>query len=538
MTAYDETAPVLIVGGGYAGLASALFLSHHGVRSVLVDRHPAVSIQGRARGINQRTMEIYRPLGIEPRIREVGRPFDEESGVVRCETLAGEWNWILEEDTRRPMPDLTACEFGMADQRSVEPILIEAARGNGADIRFNTRCVSVQADADGVTAVTEDRDGGQRRTVRSDYLIAADGFRGTIRQHLGIARPGPGVTQNWVTFVIEADLSEIVTKRAMFWIVVNSEIGLGSLLTTAVPDQWAISFTYETEKASVADFTSEHCLKVAKAVIGRDVPVKILDIASWEEAVCVADHYRSGRVFLAGDAAHVWPPAGAMGANAAVQDAHNLAWKLTGVLSGWAADSLLDSYEAERRPVARALADITVRRQQARFGNDPGEDDVDDTLCTLGQRYQSAAILGAPHDTVYGDKLEQRAIPGTRAPHLWLDLGGRRIAVHDLFHDGFVLLTGSAGAAWTDAATAVTSQTAVPLRAYRVGPASADVELVDVEGNWQPRYELGRAGAVLVRPDGYVAWRSDSPTEDPAASLADALHQVLGTAKLSTGARH
>ena len=174
MTAYDETAPVLIVGGGYAGLASALFLSHHGVRSVLVDRHPAVSIQGRARGINQRTMEIYRPLGIEPRIREVGRPFDEESGVVRCETLAGEWNWILEEDTRRPMPDLTACEFGMADQRSVEPILIEAARGNGADIRFNTRCVSVQADADGVTAVTEDRDGGQRRTVRSDYLIAAD----------------------------------------------------------------------------------------------------------------------------------------------------------------------------------------------------------------------------------------------------------------------------------------------------------------------------------------------------------------------------
>jgi 2-polyprenyl-6-methoxyphenol hydroxylase-like FAD-dependent oxidoreductase len=527
--AYDETAPVLIVGGGYAGLASSLLLSHHGVRSVLVDRHPAVSIQGRARGINQRTMEIYRPLGIEPRIRDVGRPFDEESGVVRCEHLAGEWNWLLEEDTRGPLAELTACAFTMADQRSVEPILIDAACGNGADIRFTTQCVSVEADADGVTAVIEDRGSGRRRTLRSDYLIGADGFRGTIGQQLGIARPGRGITQHWVTFVIEADLSEIVQKRALFWIVVNSEIGLGSFLTTAVPDQWAISTTYDPAKDSAADFTSERCVKVAQAVIGRDVPVKILDIASWEEAVGVADRFRGGRVFLAGDSAHVWPPAGAMGANAAVQDAHNLAWKLAATINGWAADDLLDSYEAERRPVARALMDITVRRQQARFGDTPNEDDVDDVLCTFGQRYRSTAVIGAGHDTVYGDTLEQRATPGTRAPHLWLDLLGSRIAVHDLFHDAFVLLTGSAGTAWTDAVSTIASRTPIPLRAYRVGPASAGVELVDVDGSWRPRYDLGRDGAVLVRPDGYVAWRSASPTGDPVGLLTGVLHQVLGT---------
>jgi putative polyketide hydroxylase len=530
MTEYDETAPVLIVGGGYAGLASSLFLSHHGVRSVLVDRHPAVSIQGRARGINQRTMEIYRPLGIEPGIREAGRPFDEEAGVVRCETLASEWNWILEEDTRKALPELTACEFGMADQRSVEPILIDAARARGADIRFNTQCVSVEVDAGGVTAVTEDRDSGRRRTLRSDYLIAADGFRGRIGRRLGIGRPGPGVTQNWVTFIIEADLSEIVRKRAMFWIVVNPEIGLGSFFTTAVPNQWAVSFTYDPAKESAADFTPERCAKVARAVIGRDIDVRILDIAAWEEAVGVADRFRGGRVFLAGDAAHVWPPAGAMGANAAVQDAHNLAWKLAAAIGGWASDGLLDSYEAERRPVARALADITVRRQQARFGDTPDGDDVDDTLCTLGQRYRSTAVIGAEHDTVYGDKLEQQAAPGTRAPHLWLDQDGDRIAVHDLFHDAFVLLTGSAGTAWTAAAGEVAGRTPVPLRAYRVGPASAGVDLVDVDGNWRPRYDLGRDGAVLIRPDGYVAWRSASPAAEPAALLEGALRQVLGTA--------
>jgi len=530
MTAYDENAPVLIVGGGYAGLASALFLSHHGVRPVLVDRHPTLSLQGRARGINQRTMELYRPLGIESRIREVGRPFDEESGVVRCTSLADEWDWLLEEARGTP-PELTASEFGMADQRSVEPVLIDAARRAGADIRFNTQCVSVEADAGGVTAVTRDRDCKRPHTLRSDYLIAADGFRGTIARGAGIDRTGPGVTQHWVTFVIEADLSDIVTRRALFWIVVNPELGrLGSFLTTAVPNQWAVSVTYDPAHDAASDFTPARCRELARAVIGRDVPVKILDIAAWEEAVGVADRFRSGRILLAGDSAHVWPPAGAMGANAAVQDAHNLAWKLAGVINGWAADGLLDSYEAERRPVAQTLADITVRRQQARFGDTPDDDDVDDILCILGQRYRSAAIIGAGHTTVYGDRLEQRAVPGVRAPHLWLGRNGGQVPVHDLFHAAFVLFTGAAGVAWTTAARAVADRTGVPLRAYRVGPASAGADLLAAGDDWEQRYGPGDDGAVLVRPDGYVAWRSAAPPADPAALLADVFGRLLGRA--------
>ncbi|MFG2087337.1 MULTISPECIES: FAD-dependent monooxygenase [unclassified Spirillospora] len=539
----DETVPVLIVGGGYAGLASALFLAHHGVRSILVDRHPDVSVQGRARGINQRTMELYRPLGVEPLIREAGRPFDGESGVVRCESLSGEWNWLLGEEARTSLPDVTACEFEMADQRTVEPILIEAARAKGADIRFGTRCLTVNPDAGGVTVEIGDRDGGRRRVIRAGHVIAADGFRGRTGPSAGIVREGPGVTQSWVTFVVRADLSDIVTKRAMFWIVVNPEIGgFGSFLTTAVPGQWAISFTYDPAEESPDDFTDDRCRKAARAVIGADVPLDIVDIACWEEAVGVADRFRAGRVFVVGDSAHVWPPAGAMGANAAVQDAHNLAWKLAAVTGGWASDGLLDTYEAERRPAALALADITVRRQQARFGDEPDGDDVDDVLCTFGQRYDSAAVIGAGHGPVYGGGLDQGAAPGTRAPHLWLDMltgatdGGRidgeRITVHDLFHDAFVLLTGEDGAAWTDAADKIAAHSGVPLRAYRVaGPADRGrrdaAELFDVEGVFDARYGLGRAGAVLVRPDGYVAWRCPSAAGDPHAQLTEALHRVL-----------
>jgi putative polyketide hydroxylase len=523
--AAEERTPVLIVGGGFAGLASALFLSHHGVPSVLVDRHPGVSIQGRARGINQRTMEIYRPLGIEALIKEAGRPFDEDSGVVRCESLAGEWNWLLADESRAPLPGLTPCGFGMADQRSVEPILIAAARKRDADIRFGTHCVAVAPDIGGVRAIVENLGTGTRRTIRAGYLIAADGFRGTIGRRVGINRTGPGVIQRWVTFIIEADLSEIVQKRAMFWIVVNDDIGLGSFLTTSVPNQWAVSVTFDPERESVADFTPERCLQVARSVIGADVRATIVDIASWEEAVEVADCYRSDRIFLVGDSAHVWPPAGAMGANAAVQDAHNLAWKLAAVINRWAGAGLLDSYQAERRPVACALVDITLRRQQTRFSDQPNEDDVDDTRCALGQRYRSAAVIGAEHRGVYGGEAMQGAAPGTRAPHLWVEHGGRRISVHDLFHNAFVLLTGAEDTGWIEAVDS--SEGLVPLRAFRVGPVSSGAELVDVEGTWQSRYGLGHGDAVLVRPDGYVAWRAGSSPGNRSARLAAALRTIL-----------
>ncbi|MEU0566060.1 FAD-dependent monooxygenase [Nonomuraea sp. NPDC005983] len=486
--------PVLIVGGGLAGLASSLFLARQGVPSLLVDRHPGVSIHGRARGINHRTMEIYRAYGIADAVEAAGKPFDVEAGVARCHTLAGEWEWIFDADEPRAWPDLTAGVFCMADQNSVEPILIEAARSSGATHRFNTELVSFDADTDGVTAVIEDRASGEQEVWRADYLVAADGNRSPIRQRLGIARTGEATFMHSMNIVFRADLSVFLPRRALFWMIFNSGFA-GGLVSTADPRRWQVTLSYDPAVESEKDFTVERCVQLVRAAVGReDLAVEIEGVASWTQGVGVAERYRHDRIFLAGDSAHVWPPAGALGANTGVQDAHNLAWKLAAVIHGHAGDGLLDTYEAERRPLAEALAPMIVRHQQARMSGAPEPEEMDGKVQLLGQLY------GA--DTVFADRLDLPARAGARAPHLWLDGAG----VHDLFVDEFVLLCDSAE--WADAA-AVQS---MPVRAYRADHADG----------WAARY--GR-GAVLVRPDGYVAWRSSAPAST--TLLAQALSRAL-----------
>jgi hypothetical protein len=235
----------------------------------------------------------------------------------------------------------------------------------------------------------------------------------------------------------------------------------------------------------------------------------------------LADRYREGRVFLAGDAAHTWPPVGGHGANTGMQDAHNLAWKLTAVLRGWAGPALLDTYQAERRPVALETGRQAVLRgltgQMMPTGR-PGDRLLDDVVIILGYRYASSAVVGAEHDTVLPAELALTGRPGTRAPHVWLESAGTRVSTLDLFGTGFVLLTGPDGHGWAEAA----GDLGVPLTVHRIG-----TDLVDVDGRFAEVYELKPATAVLVRPDGFVAWRTDSPAADPRAALGDALTRIL-----------
>ncbi|MBV9846760.1 MAG: FAD-dependent monooxygenase [Kutzneria sp.] len=527
MTTDDERVPVLIVGGGYAGLTMSLFLANQGIRSLLVDRHPGPPLQGRARGINVRTMEIYRSLGIADAIADAGKPFENENGVAVCQTLADpEWQWLVDGDAPKSYPDHSAGHLVMADQTSVEPILMAAATSRGADQRFNILMVSFAADRDGVTAVIEDRTTGRRRTVRADYLIAADGNRSGIREQVGVARPGYQVTQPLLSILFDADLDDIITKRALFWMVRNPEIGFGGFVTTATPGRWGLSIKHDPSTEPMDSISAERLERAVRATVGKPgLDVRIVDVSAWEEAVGVAERFRDGRVFLVGDAAHVWPPAGAMGANSAVQDAHNLAWKLAAVLNGQAGDGLLDSYEAERRPVALELSDLTVRRQRARARHGEDLDGVDDLVCLLGQRYRSVAVLGAEHGEVFDTTVPVMAQPGARAPHLWLEHDRTRVALHDLFNRTFVLLTDEAGEAWCAAAAAMP----VPVRAYRIG--TSDAELIDLDKAWPTRSGVREGGAVLVRSDGYVAWRSTDSTDNPQGTLAATLRHILDTPK-------
>ena len=356
--------------------------------------------------------------------------------------------------------------------------------------------------------------------MRADYLIAADGQRSASREQLGITRTGPDVVRSFVVIVFRADLSELMSRRAILWFIVNPTVGVTVLVPTAEPGRWGIGVQYDPAQKSPADFTTDRCVTLIHAALGESgIPIKIEDITFWEQGVAVADRFRSGCVFLVGDSAHVWSPTGGIGANTGVQDAPNLAWKLAAVIGGWAAPSLLDSYEAERWPIATELARLTEQRQARRTGSNPKDDWADDLLWTLGQRYWSDAVIGTDHDTVFGDELDLRAQAGTRAPHLWLGHNGARIASHDLFHDAFVLLTGSAGASWCDAAIRIANRSPLPLRAYRVGPAAKQVDLVDLDDQWLARYGVATGDSVLIRPDGYVAWCAPQLTDPPETAL-------------------
>lgn len=509
-----ERVPVLVVGGGLVGLATSMFLAHQGVRHLLVDKHPEATLQGRARGINPRTMEIYRAFGVADAVNEAGKPFANDAGGVHCETIAGEWHWLFPPELPRDWPEFTAGSFNLADQNAVEPVLVEAAKREGADQRFETELVDFVQDDDGVTATIRDRTTGEERTVRADYLVAADGRGSPIRERLGIAKPQQGQLMNFVSVVFDADLSELIERRAVLWFIVNDKVGVTVLGTTAIDGRWAIGIGYDPATQSPADFTAERCTEIIHGSLGRDdIPVTVVDVTPWTQEVSVADSFRHGRILLAGDAAHTWSPAGGIGANTGVQDGHNLAWKLAAVLNGTAAPSLLDSYEPERRPVALILAELTELRQARRSGNNPEQDEIDDLNWALGQRYTSSAVLGASYDSVLADDLDVSGQPGTRAPHLWLERDGERIAVHDLFARSFVLLTGPDGKPWLEVADGI--------EAYQVG-----VDLVDVESEFAHRYNVGTDGAVLVRPDGYVAWRAEPGT--PTSALSQALATILG----------
>jgi putative polyketide hydroxylase len=539
----DERVPVLIVGGGYAGLSMSAFLSRWGIRTLLVDRHAGVPVQGRARGINPRTMEIYRSMGLAGAVTDAGKPFTGDRGVARCETVAGEWTWFFEPDATERYREWTAGEFVLADQSDVEPILIADARAHGAEHRFSTVLTSFEADDDGVNAIIEDLPAGTRRRVRADYLIAADGHRSEIRERLGITQPGATVTADLVFILFEADLSDVVRQRPVFLVVHNPQTGGAGFVTTAAPGRWGLGVRYDPRRESAQEFAGQRGIDVVRAAVGRSgLDVRIIDVAAFQEGVGVADRYRHGRVFLVGDSAHVWPPAGAMGANSAVHDAHNLAWKLAAVLRGWAGPGLLGSYEAERRPVELALADLTMRRQQARFGQGQDAGDIDDLICILGQRYDAA--------TPFAERMPEHAEAGLRAPHLWLahppGAGprtqvseatqapgraaphGRPVALHDLFGTGFTLLAGAAGAPWRTAASRVADATGIPVTAYCVGAG-----LTDPDGQWPTRSGARPDGAILVRPDGYVAWISQATPSDPAATLARALDPILDRASTS-----
>lgn len=507
--------PVLIVGGSLVGLSAALLLGHHGVRSLTVEHHAGTAVHPRAAQISQRTMEIFRTVGIEPLIRAKSQEqFVQDGAIMAVETLAGKEITYYIANLNEGVRDVSPCERVFISQSLLEPLLKRRAEELGAELRFATDMTSFEQDATGVTAIVQLRDGGEPARVRAQYMVAADGAGSKVRERLGIRMAGHGSFSKSVTIYFQADVRELLRGRNLSVIYVLNQDLRGFIRVEKPFDRGFLAVNAVGDPANpVTDvatgLTEERARELVHLALGtRDVAVTIESVMPWEACADVAGRFREGRVFLAGDAVHVMPPNGGFGGNTGVQDAHNLAWKLAWVLQGNAGEGLLDTYEMERRPASA----FTVEQAYARYvmrtapylgtqGLQPLEHDLN---VELGYIYRSpAVIVGQPNDILHESPRDSFARPGARAPHLWISDG---VSTLDWFGRAFVLLTGSTGRAWADAAAKTPIET----------------HLVEAPG-FAAAHGIGTSGAVLVRPDGFVGWRAKSGENASAKSLTATL---------------
>lgn len=546
----ETQVPVLIIGGGIVGLSASLFLSHYGVHSLVIERHSGTSIHPRARSVNARTMELYHGLGIEDRVREAGASMSASMGILSGYSLKE----VIEARPRREGPrkfplagileSISPVSGTFVTQDMIEPVLVDVARERGGDVRFYTHCVGVEQDGDSVTATLKDRESGVTSTVRADYLIAADGAGSPIRTQLEVPTTGRGTMGHLLNILFHADLKSLVDRREFSICMVERPEVCGIFTSINNSDRWVFHLSYDVSKGEKAsDFPPEKCKDLLRIALGMpEIEIDIKSVLPWEPTVRIAELLQHERIFLAGDAAHQMPPWGGQGANSGIADVHNLAWKLAAVLKGHASKALLETYDVERVPVGRAAAEASASGADERgiISTKKTPTVVMGWLRRIpllsghGYCYTSKAICVEDNSplggltwrpwTVPSLFLSLDGRPGSRAPHLWVAHQGKRISTLDLFGKSFVLLGGAEGASWLEAAKKASSALGIDVAAYCAGPEG---DLVNSKGEFEAAAGISPQGAILVRPDGFVAWRQRKQPFDHQAKLEHAMRQAL-----------
>lgn len=585
---FDEQAPVLIVGGGGAGLTASMLLAGLGVPALLVSSLPETSRLPKAHVLNMRAMEILQDVGAAEEIERLSTPAQAMAATAFYAGIAGgerygrmikrvecwgaggaDENWAAASPTRQMnLPQIR-----------LEPVLRARAEAlSPGRVRFGHELIGLQQDEQGVVSLIRQREGGREYRVRSQYVIGADGGR-TVPGLLGIGYEGLGVLGRAATIHASADFSGLLGEEDVLlrWCL-SPQAGTGVVMVPMGPqrwgpksEEWVIHLNYQADDPRAeSDEAVESDVRAAMGI--GDHPMDIHMITRWTLEGVLASSFRAGRVLLAGDAAHRHPPTGGLGLTSAVHDVHNLCWKLAAVLAGQAADSLLDTYEAERRPVdgrnvQRSLENavnhlqITMAldlspergeqenwRQLARLWSGSPEDEAlrrevlrlmrassmefGELNVEYGYTYRSAAIVDdgtAPCDPIDDVRIyEPSTRPGAPLPHAWIDdEDGRRRPIKDLVAPGrFLLIAGEDGQDWCEAAAELARSGSPAIDAVRIGHIDGD--LFDPRCTWLRHRGIGPRGALLVRPDRFVAWRSMGESEDPAGELAAALAQILG----------
>lgn len=536
MTDREGRVPVLIVGAGGAGLSLSLLLRQQEIPSMLVERRSAVSWYPRARNLNFRTLEVFRGLGLEVQVLAAGshvsRMFGKQTLISREQvtfpSVDQAFHIVDRPEMLTPEPLVWYCP-----QSRLEPLLLAEATRHGCDVRYNTELISFTQDSQGVSATIRDRATGISSVVQANYLLGADGAHSHIRAALGVKAEGLGVLDEHYIFIyFRTAWGQLIRGYEKDAILIDRPDLRGIFLITDA-DRGMFAIQEETAR----DYSAERCKELVLNGIGKpDLDVEIIDVAHWQPTQLVAECFGQGRAFLVGDAAHAMPPKLGLGVNTAIQSAQNLAWKLAAVLKGQAPQTLLDTYQAERHPVGLLASQQSLVGPAASLltkGSDdkllPAEKRISLFSLIAGYRYRSQAVLSedtAPRGPSGIELLSQpeelTGQPGTRVPCLWLERQGSRISSLDLLDGRFVLLAGPAGTGWRKAIQAAADRLGVRVAAFQIA-----VDLVDTENKWQAKMGVSPDGAVLLRPDGFVAWRSRAVTADPVSTLVQVLSQVL-----------
>jgi putative polyketide hydroxylase len=546
--------PVIIVGGGPVGLAAALELAQFHVPSVVVEQHDSTSRHPKTRNLNTRTMEIARGWGtpVYQRLRSIDTAPGWKSPLWFLESIVGQEGGRI--DTRGfegPGPQISAALPVLSSQDLIEPILRDAALATGlVDLRFGhqvTDLLTGAGDHDTEAAVEVCVTAtGQTYALAGGALVAADGVNSTVRNQLGIAVTGERGLNHYVNGYVRSDIERHVGDRSGLQFFIANQDAVGALQPLDARGRWLCQIAVQPDQWRRELWDDErvrHWVRAAVGVANLDVEVK--SVGLWQINATIADRFVQGRIVLCGDAAHQFPPTGGLGLNTGLQGMHNVMWKLAFCVRGFANWSLLTTYDDERRgPVATAIEQSlanarNVGRLAASAINPTGSDmSVEEVLqetrrygnhlgVEFGATYRSAAVIAdgttPPEvDDSFADYAPS-ASPGCRAPHTWLGDEEEPLSTHDLFRAGLTVLTGPHGDHWRHAATDAAEHLRVPVASYGIGSPG----LTDHTRTFFTQYDIDHAGAVLVRPDGYIAWRSKTgPTNG--APLVSAIGQILG----------
>ena len=535
--------PVTIVGGGPAGLSTALALARLGVRSRVVEQSEGTTEHPKARGMWPRAMEIFRQWGVEQPIRARGLADRADSFAV-LDGLENELGRTWPEEAHDQVP----ARKSMVAQDAVEEALVAKLREfPETEVLWGRRAISGQMDDTGVTITVEDLKSGERTSWRSSYVVGADGGAGFTAKMAGIAYEGPPHLGLMLNTYFKADLSAYpaAANAAILILMPQGPVDKSyrllndeepyRLLNTNGVDRWLLLERIGVEHDERTRLpTNEENIERLRGILRQpDLDIEIINEGIWRLTRRIAATFSKGRVFLVADAAHRFPPTGGHGLNSGIADVHNLAWKLAFVLSGKASERLLETYDAERRPIANHNADMSTSNHrrfraflQAALSRNPDRlefwlRDMDHHIHSVGHVlgfiYDDGAVIsdGTTRPPATPRTYTPTDRPGSRFPHFWLDPERTRSSL-DLFDQDLVLMVGRSADAWADAAAEVSRLQGVPIVVHRLGDVDPALGIA-----------MGPRGAALVRPDGVTAWRVAWAEAEPVAVLNAAVEKIL-----------